>query len=129
MMEMSQCLNSHEGKWDILHGFDEELLCGLSMGAKGAVGSTYNYLAPLYLQLIDAFEKGNMDEARDCQRRSIKFIEILIRFGGGVIGGKPVMKFVGLDCGSLRAPAHNYSPEELNVYEKELKAIGFFDWY
>jgi len=128
MMEMLQCLKADEGKWDILHGFDEELLCGLSLGAKGGVGSTYNYLAPLYLKLLKAFENGNLDEARDYQYKSIKFIEILIRFGGGVIGGKPIMKFVGLDCGPLRTPARNYNSDELVKYEKELEAIGFFEW-
>ena len=128
MMEMFQCLRADESKWDILHGFDEELLCGLSLGAKGAVGSTFNYMAPLYLKLIKAFQNGNLDEARDYQYKSIRFIEILIRFGGGVIGGKPIMKFVGLDCGPLRTPAHNYSSDELMRYEKELRMIGFFEW-
>jgi len=128
MMEMLQCLKADEGKWDILHGFDEELLCGLSLGAKGGVGSTYNYLAPLYLKLMKAFENGNLDEARDYQYKSIKFIEILIRFGGGVIGGKPIMKFVGLDCGPLRTPARNYNSDDLKKYERELEAIGFFKW-
>jgi len=128
MMEMLQCLKADEGKWDILHGFDEELLCGLTLGAKGAVGSTYNYLAPLYLRLMKAFQDGNLEEARDCQYKSIKFIEILIRFGGGVIGGKPIMKFIGLDCGSLRTPAHSFNADELKKYEKELEALGFFEW-
>jgi len=128
MMEMFQCLRAEEGKWDILHGFDEELLCGLSLGAKGAVGSTFNYLAPLYLKMMKAFQNGNMEQARALQYQSIKFIEILIDYGGGVIGGKPVMKMIGLDCGPLRAPARNLSPEEFNQYEKELKMIGFFDW-
>jgi len=127
MMEMFQCLRVEEGKWDILHGFDEELLCGLSLGAKGAVGSTFNYLAPLYLRLMKAFQVGNMDEARACQYESVKFIEILIRYGGGVIGGKPIMKFVGLDCGPLRAPAHNFNSAELTKYRKELDEIGFFE--
>jgi len=128
MMEMLQCLKMDQGKWDILHGFDEELLCGLSMGVNGAVGSTYNYLAPLYLKLIEAFKNGNLDEAREYQYRSVKFIDILIRYGGGVIGGKPIMKFIGLDCGELRTPAHNHTIEELKNYEKELKNIGFFEW-
>jgi N-acetylneuraminate lyase len=126
MMEMFQCLKADEGKWDILHGFDEELLCGLSLGAKGAVGSTFNYLAPLYLKLMKAFREGNMEEARAYQFESVKFIEILIRYGGGVIGGKPIMKFVGLDCGPLRAPAHNYTQAELTGYRTELDEINFF---
>lgn len=127
MMEMFQCLRADGGKWDILHGFDEELLCGLSLGAKGAVGSTFNYLAPVYLKLMKAFQEGKMDEAREYQYESVKFIEILIRYGGGVIGGKPIMKFLGLDCGPLRAPAHNYTVAELSGYRKELDEIGFFE--
>lgn len=129
MMEMFQCLKADEGKWDILHGFDEELLCGLSLGAKGAVGSTFNYLAPLYLKIMKAFDAGNIVEARELQFNSVRFIEILIRYGGGVIGGKPIMKFVGLDCGPLRSPAHNYTESELNKYKSELEKIGFFEWF
>ncbi|MDX9882506.1 MAG: dihydrodipicolinate synthase family protein [Prolixibacteraceae bacterium] len=128
MMEMLLCINADGGKWDILHGFDEELLCGLSMGAQAAIGSTYNYMPTLYLKLIDAFQKGDMDAAREYQLKSVRFIEILIRYGGGVIGGKPIMKMVGLDCGPLRAPAHNLSADEFKQYEKELIDIGFFDW-
>ncbi|MDD4192746.1 MAG: dihydrodipicolinate synthase family protein [Mangrovibacterium sp.] len=128
MMEMLQCIQMDEGKWDILHGFDEELLCGLSMGATAAIGSTYNYIAPLYQNLISAFMKGDIETARNCQYQSVRFIDILIRYGGGVIGGKPVMKFFGLDCGPLRAPAKNLTSEELIRYEKELNSIGFFEW-
>ncbi len=127
MMEMFQCLKADGGKWDILHGFDEELLCGWSLGAKGAVGSTFNYLAPIYLKLIKAFENGNLEEAREYQFKSVEFIDILIRYGGGVIGGKPIMKFVGLDCGPLRAPAHNFTAAELTKYRKELEEIEFFN--
>ncbi len=129
MMEMFQCLKADDGKWDILHGFDEELLCGLSLGAKGAVGSTFNYLAPLYLKLMKAFQEGNIEEARFYQYKSVRFIEILIRYGGGVIGGKPIMKFFGLDCGPLRSPAQNYTPAELTKYRKELEEIEFFKEY
>ncbi len=128
MMEMAQCLTADEGKWDILHGFDEELLPGLSVGAKGAVGSTYNYLAPVYQKLMGAFQNGDMKTARFYQGLSVKFIGILNRYGGGVIGGKPVMKFTGLDCGSLRPPAYNLSDKELRDYLNELKDVGFFDW-
>jgi N-acetylneuraminate lyase len=127
MMEMMQCINADNGRWDILHGFDEELLCGLIMGSYAAVGSTFNYLAPLYRKLMDVFFKGDLETARVLQYQAIKFVDILIRYGGGVIGGKPVMKFIGLDCGPLRSPAKNLTIKELELYEKELEKIGFFD--
>jgi N-acetylneuraminate lyase len=128
MMEMMQCIKADGGKWDILHGFDEELLCGLSIGAQAAVGSTFNYMASLYRNLIGAFQEGDMERARDLQFQSVRFVDILIRYGGGVIGGKPVMKMIGLDCGPLRAPTRNLSAAEFKQYEQELNEIGFFEW-
>jgi N-acetylneuraminate lyase len=125
-MEMMQCMHLDNGKWDILHGFDEELLMGLTAGAKAAIGSTYNYMSPLYNQIIKTFEAGDLDKALELQFESVKFVEILIKYGGGVAGGKPVMKMVGIDCGPLRAPAHNISQDEVESYQNELKSIGFF---
>ena len=55
-MEMKLCMDIEDGKWDILHGYDELLLAGLTFGAKGAVGSTYNFMAPLYNKIIFDFE-------------------------------------------------------------------------
>ena len=127
-MEMMQCLTADNGKWDILHGLDEELISGLGIGISGAVGSTYNYIAPVYHELIKAFEGRDINAARYYQCLSLKFIDILKRYGGGVAGGKPVMKFVGIDCGPLRAPVYNLSEEESAAYFKKLENIGFFDW-
>lgn len=126
-MEMQQCIHVDNGKWDILHGFDELLLCGLAVGAQAAIGSTYNYMASVYQQIIADFQKGDIVAARAGQQISVDFVELLIKYGGGVIGGKPVMKMVGLDCGPLRAPAYNLTEEEFNQYKNELKDIGFFE--
>ncbi|WP_279183180.1 dihydrodipicolinate synthase family protein [Alistipes finegoldii] len=42
-MEMIECIRFDGGRFDILNGFDEMLLCGMAVGARGGVGSTYNY--------------------------------------------------------------------------------------
>jgi N-acetylneuraminate lyase len=47
LMDFNNCLRFKDGKYDILWGWDETFLAGLAMGAKGAVGSTYNFAAPL----------------------------------------------------------------------------------
>jgi N-acetylneuraminate lyase len=123
-----QCLQFDEGKWDILHGFDEILMAGLSLGVKGAIGSTYNYLAPLYYEIIEKFNAGDLPGARALQHKSATLIELLFRFGGPVAAGKSIMKMIGLDCGPIRLPARTLSGQELIDFEKELKKIGFFDW-
>src|SRR5205814_350870 len=37
LMAYNECLHAGDGRWDIPFGFDEILLCALSLGARGAV--------------------------------------------------------------------------------------------
>jgi N-acetylneuraminate lyase len=122
-MEMQLCLKLDEGKWDILHGFDELLLAGLALGAKGAVGSTYNYMAPLYNQIITDFEKGQIDAAREKQAVSVKVVEVLLRYGGAVVAGKALMKHVGIDCGPCRLPLKNLNEKSYKNLTNEFDSI------
>jgi N-acetylneuraminate lyase len=122
-MAMQQCMQLDAGKWDILHGFDELLLAGLALGAKGAVGSTYNYMAAHYNQIITAFENGQIDEAREKQAISVKVVEVLLKYGGAVVAGKALMKHVGIDCGPCRLPLKNLDEKSLKNLSDEINAI------
>ena len=62
LMTLQECLAL--GEFDIVFGYDELLLAGLALGVKGAVGSTYNFAAPLYRRLIDDFGRGDFAAAR-----------------------------------------------------------------
>lgn len=96
------CLDG--GRFDCVFGRDEILLAGLAMGARGAVGSTYNFAAPLYRRIITAFESGDLATARRWQDRAQELVDLLIASGGGVAGGKAFMAAAGLDLGPCRAP-------------------------
>jgi N-acetylneuraminate lyase len=120
-MDMMQCLQLDNGKWDILHGYDELLLAGLTYGVKGAVGSTYNYMAPLYYGIISDFEKGNLDAARKKQGISLQVVEILNKYGGAIAAGKALMKAVGLDCGPCRLPVKNVNDLSYKSFVKEIE--------
>jgi N-acetylneuraminate lyase len=122
-MEMQQCMKMDDGKWDILHGYDELLLAGLALGAKGAVGSTYNYIAPLYNQIIADFENGHIDEAREKQATSVKVVEVLLKYGGSVVAGKALMKHFGLDCGPCRLPLKNLNEKSYQDLSNEIDSI------
>ena len=126
LMVMIQCLRYEHGKWDILHGSDEILLAGLSIGIEGAIGSTYNYMAALNHKIMDYFGQGDLEEARALQLKTVLVIELLFRNGGPVSAGKSVMKLIGLDCGPLRLPARTLSSKGLLNFEKDLKRLGFF---
>ena len=127
MHEMRRCMTLDGGRFELLNAWDEMLLSGLAMGIKGAVGSTFNFAAPLYLKMIAAFERGDMDEARLWQDRAL---EMLNRVFGtcGRAGLKAMMSVVGIDCGPQRSPIANTTPEKLADLKQQLTEIGFFDW-
>jgi N-acetylneuraminate lyase len=123
-MDYSRCLNFEDGRYNILFGRDEILLAALAMGAAGAVGSTYNYMAPLYHRVIEAFNASDLETARKFQTQAIQIIAVMNR-RGGLAAGKAMMKMIGFDCGPVRAPLQNLSPEALESLARELKAVGF----
>lgn len=127
MQELVACIEAANGKYDILHGVDEMLLSGLASGAAGAVGSTYNYAAPVYRRMIRAFLQGNLHEARLWQRRSCEMVRVILQYRG-LASQKAVMAMIGLDCGPTRLPVPGLTEHEAADLRNKLTAIGFFDW-
>lgn len=124
LMDYNRSLNFEERRYNILFGRDEILLAALAMGATGAVGSTYNFMAPIYHRIIEAFNAGDLATARRFQSQAIEIIAVMNR-RGGLPAGKAMMKIVGLDCGPVRAPLQNLSSEALESLTRELKTVGF----
>lgn len=124
LMELNQCIRFAEGAYDILWGWDEMLLAGLTMGVNGGVGSTYNFAAPLYIKLLDAFKKGDLEKAKTLQEISIDIISHYPKYGGAA-AGKALMDTIGLNLGNLRPPGTKLSDHQKddliqNLQRKEL---------
>lgn len=123
-MDYLSCLHFNNSSYDILWGRDENMLSALVLGAKGAVGSTFNYAAPLYYKLIDAFNNSDFATARKLQQQSIDMIRLLGKYGG-IATGKFYMKLVGLDCGGFRLPVKNMSDDKYIEFANEAESISF----
>lgn len=123
-MDFLSCMYVSDGRYDMLWGRDENMLSALVLGSFGAVGSTYNYAAPLYHQLIEAFKGGALQKAKDLQHRSIEMIRLLGKYGG-IATGKAYMKLVGMDCGGFRLPVLNMDDTAFEAFKREVAAIGF----
>lgn len=121
-MDFLSCLHFADGKYDMLWGRDENLLSALVLGARGGVGSTFNYAAPLYYQLIDAFDSGDLEKARKLQQQSIDMIRLLGKYGG-IATGKAYMRYIGFECGEFRLPVKNMSNEAYKQFEKDVEAL------
>lgn len=122
-MDFLSCLNYDGGSYDMLWGRDENFLSALVLGARGAVGSTFNYAAPLYYQLIEAFDRNDLVTARALQQKSIDMITLLGKYGG-IASGKAYMRFIGLECGEFRLPVRNMSRADYEAFTRDVKSLG-----
>ncbi len=95
----------------IWNGYDEMLLSGLSAGADGGIGSTYNVLCPAIRRIYDAFRAGDMETAQKYQHIANDMIALFCRFG--VIASiKAVLEMEGIDFGDCRRPFGALGEEE-----------------
>ena len=117
-------LHLHDGRYDVVWGFDEYLLAALALGAEGAVGSTYNFAAPLYQRIFAAVAKGDLAAARQAQFRAVQLIAVMYRHGF-LAAAKEAMRIRGVDCGPVRLPNANMSAEQAVALRQELAAIEF----
>ncbi len=127
--EFQACREYENGKYTILFGCDEMLLSALAVGAVGAVGSTYNFAAPLYKKIINAYKEGRKEDACKYQSLSVNLVRLLYRHDNTVQPAlKGLMKLIGLDCGPNRLPLISMNPEKLAAMREELQQLGFFEW-
>ena len=124
LMTYQYCLRSG---FDVPYGLDEHFLAALAMGAKGAVGSGFNFAAPIYLRLLDAFARGDLESARTEQFRGVQIIRLLASHGY-MAAAKTTMSFLGVPVGPPRLPNPSLSPEASASLRSSLESLGFFDW-
>lgn len=112
---------------DLPWGVDESLLAALATGAKGGVGSTYNWAPQLYQKLIAAHARGDLDEARKLQSLSITMIDLMASIG--FLGAaKALMTRLGVPVGPARLPLGNPTSAQVDALSDKLTAIGFSEW-
>lgn len=128
MYEYNRCLRYKNNKYDMLHGQDETILPCLAMGgAQGGIGGTTNYNGRCLVGIQKAWAEGNLEEARRLQNYAQDVIDVICHFRGNIVGGKRIMKLIGLDLGKNRTPFQNVTDEEEKQLKAELEAIDFFN--
>jgi N-acetylneuraminate lyase len=127
LMAYQLCLKADGGRFDVPYGTDEWLLAALALGARGGVGSSFNFAAPVYQRLLADFARGDLAAARQEQFRSVQIVQLLA--GLGYMGAaKAVMEMLGVEVGPARLPNTNPTPEQARELRARLEAMGFFEW-
>lgn len=87
----------------VYNGYDEMFLAGLSMGADGGIGSTYNFMAEKFVKLYDAFHNGNIQLAQKIQEDICVIVQALCKVGV-MQGEKALLEEMGIEFGKCRKP-------------------------
>lgn len=82
--------------------------------------------APLYREMIAAYDRGDHVAARQLQANSIDLIRTFQRFGFSA-SAKAAMSLLGIDCGAVRPPLRNLTPVERNDLRADLERIPCWD--
>lgn len=93
------------------NGYDEMFLAGLSMGADGAIGSTFNFMAEKFIKIRQLFLQNDVEGAQKIQREANAIIQALCKVGV-MQGEKAVLDALGFDFGPARAPFEPLTEEQ-----------------
>lgn len=120
--EYTRLLEQEGARLDFPFGRDEIFLSALAVGARGAIGSSFNFIPSVFHDLMAAFERRDLDTARKLQARAAETVRMM-RAHGGLAAMKATMKLLGYDCGPVRAPLRNLTPAEETSLAHSLRAL------
>lgn len=105
-------------EFSVLVGSDSKILAGLKLGAKGAVASTANAIAPHVLTVYNNFQNNNLEKAEELQI-GIDVIRGVLKLASTPAIIKRVVSLLGNDVGEARLPVEQLG----NKYDEEIKRM------
>lgn len=115
---LEQCKSNFPDKI-VYNGFDEMFMAGLSMGADGGIGSTYNFMAEKFVKIQKLFSENKIEEAQKIQKEANRIITILCSIGV-MQAEKEVLNQLGFDFGICRKPFSEPTAEQKELIAKEI---------
>jgi 4-hydroxy-tetrahydrodipicolinate synthase len=112
---------------DVLVGHDEVVLNALAGGVSGMILASAQVYPEVWQQILQAVRRGDLETARELQRRVQKLSRIFCRYGGGV-AVKQALKIMGIDAGRPRSPLKSVGGalmhEDRAEIQLELEKLG-----
>jgi N-acetylneuraminate lyase len=110
----------------IFNGRDEVLAAGLLMGADGGIGSFYNLVPELFIQIYTDAMARRWEEARVAQQRANALIRITLGYPL-LPAVKQILAWSGLDCGTCLPPRAPLTLEQQRRLQESLAQAGFVE--
>jgi Dihydrodipicolinate synthase/N-acetylneuraminate lyase len=112
------------GDINVINGPDEMLICGLTMGADGGIGGTYNVMPKVFRAIYDNFRAGDIAAAQQWQYKANRLIDVILRFGVQP-SLKEILGRLGFDCGHCVYPQKQLTEEERAGLFASLDALDY----
>jgi N-acetylneuraminate lyase len=125
MYLLEQILTLGQGALNVFSGPDELFAPMLAVGVDGAVGTTYNLLPRHFVRIYQAFQRGDVAEARRLQSQANRVIEVFLKHGA-LPAVKEMMRMLGFDCGYCRRPLGRLDGDQVAALRVDLDRIGFW---
>ena len=103
----------------VFNGYDEVLAAGLLMGAQGGIGSTYNVMPEVYMEIYRAAQRGDWECARRWQSRANNVLTVLLRYPF-FPALRALVQQKGFDCGPMMSGEDFRSPAQRQQMFEEL---------
>ncbi len=107
------------GTFRVFLGTDGLLLAGLTLGVDGVIGVTPNIIPSWDLELMEAFQAGDLARARGIQEKVGKLLEAL-RMGNFPVGLKAAVALLGICNPKMWKPATELTKTETDQIKKKL---------
>lgn len=126
LSEMGRALEAAGDGVAILSGPDDLLLQAITVGVRGAVGSTYNLAGRHYRAIFAAARRGDLTQASRLQAQARRLIEIA-QAHGGLGAFKAMSAWLGVDCGPCRLPLRGLDEAATTALRDAVAAEGLLD--
>jgi len=108
---------------NIISGPDEMCLGAMVAGADAAIGSTYNIMPKIFLQMRNYFEESKIGPAMELQDQANSVISAMMQYG--FLGSlKGILTARGYCVGPPRSPHNTISVHDLNNLLSKLDNLG-----
>ena len=108
-------------------GCDQTLLPALTLGARGAIGTTYNFMPELAVGVYRHYRAGELAEAQALMALLFRVIYLIKRTcPPGSAASREIMRMRGMETGRCRAPLPNLTREHVARLREGLEELDFF---
>lgn len=121
-----QIIDLTDHRLSMIMGCDQMLLPALTLGADGAIGSTYNFMPEIFVGVYEKYLAGDLQKAQELMYRGFAVIHMMHRKYPMLAACREVLRMRGFDTGQPRRPLPSLTNDECKALRQDLEELEFF---